>query len=243
MTTTTTTTAGRTDASPPPPRDLRRTWRRLAAVCLVAGPLGVTAIRAVMPYWTSDGHTELVAGIAGDPGRASAMNWVAVLVTPFLLLSALAMGHVARRRAPVVATWGAGILFGAYALGSSVGAPDMLVDAMARAGEDPATIAATSQLLMDHPPMLAGALSFVLGHLVGMVLVGIAVVRAGVVAWWVGLMIAVAQPVHVVSAVVVPSRVLDVTLGWGLTTVGYALVALAVLRTADDDWDLPPVAR
>lgn len=243
MTTTTTTTPGGTAGPVAPPRDLRRRWRRLAALCLVVGPLGVTAIRAVMPYWTSDEHSVLVAGIAQDPGRAAAMNWIGVLVTPFLLLSALAMGYVARRRAPAIATWGAAVLFGAYALGSSVGAPDMLVDAMARAGEDPATIAATSQLLMDHPPMLAGALTFVVGHLVGMVLVGIAVVRAGVVAWWVGAMIALAQPVHVVSAVILPSRLLDVTLGWGLTTLGYALVALAVLRTSDDDWDLPPLSR
>lgn len=240
MTTTTTTKPGGTAGPSAPPRDLRRLWRRLAALCLVVGPLGVTAIRAVMPYWTSDEHAVLVAQ---DPGRAAAMNWIGVLVMPFLLLSALAMGQVARRRAPAIATWGAAVLFGAYALGSSVGAPDMLIDAMARAGEDPATIAATSQLLMDHPPMLAGALAFVIGHLVGMVLLGIAVVRAGVVAWWVGAMIALAQPVHVVSAVVLPSRLLDVTFGWGMTTLGYALVALAVLRTDDDDRDLPPLAR
>ena len=112
-----------------------------------------------------------------------------------------------------------------------------------RSGDDQASVAGTAALLMDHPPMLAGAVSFVIGHLVGMVLVAIAVVRAKVVPWWVGLIIAVAQPVHVVSAVVVPNRLLDVVLGWGATTVGYALVAGAVLRTADEEWDLQPQAR
>ena len=218
-------------------RDLRRTWRRVAALALVAGPLGVTVIRLVMPYWTDDAPAQMVAGFAADPGRGAAMNWLSLVVTPFLLLSALAMGFVARRRAPVIATWGAAVLFGAYALGSAVSAPDILVTALLGRGDDEASVAATAQLLMDTPVMLAGALSFDLGHLVGMVLVAVAVVRARIVPLWVG------QPVHVVSAVVVPSRMLDVVLGWGATTLGYALVARAVLRTPDDEWDLPPVPR
>lgn len=226
-----------------PPRDLRRTWRLLAAVSLVLGPLGVTVIRAVMPYWTDDTPAEMVAGFAADPSAGALMNWLSLAVTPFLFLSALAMGHVARRRAPVIATWGAAVLFGAYALGSAVSAPDVLVAALLDRGDDEASVAATASLLMDHPVMLAGALSFVVGHLTGMVLVAVAVVRARVVAWWVGAVIALAQPVHVVSAVVVPNRLLDVVLGWGATTVGYALVALAVLRTPDDEWDLAPSPR
>ncbi len=231
------------DPSTTTPRDLRRTWRRMAAAALVLGPLGVTVIRAVMPYWTDDSTTEMVAGMAASPGRAAAMSWIALLVTPFLMLSALAMGFVARRRAPLLATWGTAVLFGAYALGSAVGAPDILVEALLARGDDQASVAADAALLMDAPAMLAGALTFVIGHLIGMVLVAIAVVRARVVAWWVGALIAVAQPIHVVSAVVVPNRLLDVVLGWGATTVGYAIVAGAVLRTSDDEWDLPPTAR
>ena len=242
--TTTRHTPTHTETSPDTaPRDLRRTWRWLAAAALVLGPLGVTAIRAVMPYWTDDTPTEMVAGFAADPGAGALMNWLSLVTTPFLLLSALAMGFVARRRAPVIASWGTAVLFGAYALGSAVSAPDVLTSALLGRGDDQASVAGTAAVLMDHPPMLAGALSFVIGHLVGMVLVAIAVVRAKVVPWWVGLIIAVAQPVHVVSAVVVPNRLLDVVLGWGATTVGYALVAGAVLRTADEEWDLQPQPR
>lgn len=226
-----------------PPRDMRRTWRRLAAASLVLGPLGVTVIRAVMPYWTNDSTAEMVAGMAASPGQAAALNWIGLLVYPFLLLSALAMGFVARRKAPVIATWGAAVLFAAYALGGAVGAPDVLVEALLARGDDQASVAADATLLMDAPAMLAGALTFVIGHLVGMVLVAIAVVRARVVAWWVGALIAVAQPIHVVSAVIVPNRLLDVVLGWGATTIGYAVVAFAVLRMSDDEWDLPPVTR
>ena len=143
------------------PRDMRRTWRRLAAVCLILGPLGVTVIRAVMPYWTDDTTAEMVAGMAASPGRAAVMSWLSVVVTPFLFLSALAMGFVARRRAPLIATWGVAVLFGAYSLGSGAGAPDILVEALVKRGDDQASIAADAALLMDAPAMLTGAMTFV----------------------------------------------------------------------------------
>ena len=58
--TTTRHTPTHTETSPDTaPRDLRRTWRWLAAAALVLGPLGVTAIRAVMPYWTDDTPAEM----------------------------------------------------------------------------------------------------------------------------------------------------------------------------------------
>jgi hypothetical protein len=73
-----------------------------------------------------------------------------------------------------------------------------------------------------------------------MVLLGIALAKSGVVARWVGAALAVSQPIHLVSAIILPSKLLDVTLGWGLTAVGFALVSVAVLRMSDDGFDLPP---
>ena len=52
---------------------------------------------------------------------------------------------------------------------------------------------------------------------------------------------AVAQPIQLVAAVVVPSRWLAVFVGWGMTTLICTLVATHIWRTRDDDWDLPPV--
>jgi hypothetical protein len=225
-------------------RDLRRTWRLIAAVAIALGPLMVTVLRGVMPYWTDDSQAEIVAGIAGDLDSAALMNVLGLACYPFLLLGALATAYAVRRRTPLLATVGGGILFTALALASSVGASDVLAEAMARSGDfDQATIVETTQLLMDHPTGIIGILSFVLGHLTGMVLLGIAVVRAGLVPWWAGTAIVVSQPVHVISAVVVPSRALDVVAGWGLTSVGFVVVAIAVARMHDDEWDLPPIPR
>jgi hypothetical protein len=230
-----------TQAPPRAVRDMRRTWRVAAAVSIVAAPLLVTVLRAVMPYWTDGDQAEIVAGIAGSPGRAAAVNWLGLLAYPALLLLPLAVGFAIRRRVPVLATVSAGVLFLALSLGAVVGAQDVLVDALARdGGYTPAQITEISTVFTEAPVGIAGLIAFVLGHLVGMALLGVAVVRARLVPLWVGAAIVLSQPVHVISSVVLPSRLLDIVAGWGLTTVGFAFVALAVLRMSDEEWDPLP---
>ena len=222
------------------PRDLRRTWRILTAVLIPIGPLGVLLTRAVMPYWTSDTEEAVVAAMVAEPARAEAMTWVFFVTLPALLFGALAVGYVARRGAPVLATLGGGLTFVGFVMIGSLGSTDLLMHVMGRDGHDRATIVDVAGLMAAHPTSAVGAGIFVAGHIVGMILLGIAVVRAGVVPLWAGMAIAVSQPFHLVSAVILPSRLMDLTLGWGLTTIGFTMVALAVLRTSDDEWDLAP---
>jgi hypothetical protein len=47
------------------------------------------------------------------------------------------------------------------------------------------------------------------------------------------------QPGHVFAFVVFPSPVMD-ALAWGLMALAFAICAVTVLRTPDDEWDLPP---
>jgi len=51
----------------------------------------------------------------------------------------------------------------------------------------------------------------------------------------------VSQPLHLV-AVITDSRWLDL-LAWNLTALGMAFLALRLLRTPNDDWELPPRGR
>ena len=233
----------RAAAAAPTRRDLRRTWRILAAIVIPLGPLAVTFARWVMPYWTDQTQEAAIPVMAENLGDMAALNWLALFGYPFMLLGALALGFALRRRVPLLATIGSGVLFTSYALGAMVGASDVVAEAMLRAGYDHGTTADVTTVLMDHPTGLVGLLAFVFGHLLGMILLGIAVARSGLVHWWVGVLIVVAQPVHVISAVVVPNRALDIIGGWGATTLGFAIVALAVLRMSDDEWDAPPLPR
>ena len=223
------------------PRDLRRTFRILIAVALPLGPFGVLLTRAVQPYWNAEGEGAIIADIAASPGRAEALVWFSLLCYPPLVLGALANGYVCRRTAPRIGLAAAGFTFVGYTLAAQLGSTDLLAHAMAQDGISQAAILEASRAMMSHPALVVALLSFLLGHLVGGVLTGIAVVKAGLVPRWVGAALVLSQPVHVISVVAFPSRLLDVTLGWGLATLCFAMVGLAVLRTPDDEWDLPPV--
>jgi hypothetical protein len=78
---------------------------------------------------------------------------------------------------------------------------------------------------------------FVIGHIVGAVLAGLAL-RDSIPAYgWIAL--TVSQPAHFVCFVILQNSVLD-ALAWGLTAFAFVVCAVVVLRTPDDEWDLAP---
>ena len=56
-------------------------------------------------------------------------------------------------------------------------------------------------------------------------------------------MLGISQPIHFLAFVVLQNQYVDAVAGLGLTAVGFAVVAVALLRTRDDDWDLSPTSR
>jgi hypothetical protein len=79
------------------------------------------------------------------------------------------------------------------------------------------------------PAIGFGSDLFVIGHILGLVLIGIALWRGHVLPSWAALMIAASQILHFIFAVIVPVHALD-GLAWGLTAVGFAVAALALVR-------------
>ena len=107
--------------------------------------------------------------------------------------------------------------------------PAFPVIGAARIGVSPA---ATGRLLDSIGAIPAIGLAtdlFVVGHILGLVLLGVALWRGRVLPAWAALMIAISQVLHFVFAVIVPVHALD-GLAWGLTAVGFAAAALALVR-------------
>ncbi|MEU2201258.1 hypothetical protein [Isoptericola sp. NPDC019482] len=217
--------------------DLRTAHRVLAAVLMPLGPAAVAVARYVMPYDTTDTPDEVVAGILGSPAAEELMAWLSLVALLTLVPGAFAVLRLVRPGAPALAA-AAGLLLvpGYLALfGSGVG--DATVVAGAEAGVAPSTLATILEIAYQDPVASLAGTVFVVGHLAGTVVLGLALWRSRVVspAW--AVVMGVSQPLHLVAALTA-NHPLDL-LAWGMTAVAMGAAAVAVLRTRDDDWDVP----
>jgi hypothetical protein len=230
-----------TDAPALPTRALRdtRTIRRVgAALLLPLGPLSVTVIRGVLPYRTGDEYPQLLARIAADLGAMRLVLAMTVLAMVALVPSMLAACRVAMRGAPVLATISLTLLVPAFA-GLLLGTTDDAMYVAATGGYDRPTMERFLADLDATAPVTLGITAFVTGHVIGMVVLGIALWRSRAVPAWAGIAVAVSQPLHLAAVLSGAPQLLDGGF-WALATIGFAAAAVRVLRTENDDWDVPP---
>jgi hypothetical protein len=225
-----------------PPRDVRTARRVIAAVVMLLPASCVAVGRLVAPGFDTQSTRELLEVVAAHPGRQTASLLLGSLALMTLVPAFLAASRLARTRRPVLAMLAAGVNLVAYlGVGLSFGASDNLalvggllppaqrdgaatfIDAFSRSGLFNVSIAL-----------------FVFGHILGAVLTGLALRGTIAPVGWVAM--AVSQPLHFVCFVILQNAVLD-ALAWGLTAFAFAVCAVRVLRTANDDWDLAPTVR
>jgi hypothetical protein len=218
--------------------DLRHASRLLAALVLPIGPLAVAGLRYVLPYFTAATPRETAADVLAAEGQQSAVLWLGLIATFTLLPGVLAVGHLTRREAPRMTAAAMllvvpGYLALTYMLGS-----DLVLWMGARAGLDASTLTELASTV--HPTSDIAVGVFVLGHVIGTVLLGLALLRSRTVPVWAAIVTVVAQPLHFVALVILGSPALDAA-AWTANGVAFAVAGVAILRTPDDEWDLPPV--
>lgn len=201
--------------------------RRAALLLLPIGPFCIAALRYVLPYYTADNNGAIVQSVNDHPGRESAVLWlglVGVLTLVPGLIAAAAILPPSRLKA-----WAMGLAVPGYLCLGVLLAQDSLLWSGVHSGADPKQV----ELLLDslHPSMNVGLGVFVVGHVLGTVLFGIALLRSGRVPAWAAWAVAVSQPLHFIATVIAGSPTMDL-IGWSLTGVGLAVVARALL--ADD---------
>jgi hypothetical protein len=217
--------------------DTRKLSRYTGAAVLTLAPIGFVAGAWTEPFYDNDAPAAVqLAEVADQPMPASALR---VLVTLLILLMPVAMIYamrLARRGAPRLAAIGGAISFLAWSAGiASIGAVEGLYwhgSRMADRGAVAAVIdAATGDAVFNTLIAI-----FVLGHLVGMLTLGIGLWRSRAVPAWVGILFALSPILHAVG----------MNIGTAADTVAYALLGVAMIgcavrlvRVPDDEWDLP----
>jgi hypothetical protein len=232
--------AAEDDTAGTPDWDVRTAWRILLAI---AGPplaLYVAIARFRLPYDMSDTPEMIFDNLVAHPGFSMISMWIGVVLAPTCIAGVVAVGWLSRRRVPILTTIGlvlAVVGFTCLAVGNTFGELSTALVASHPEFDRATAYALGAGLELGPVSSLTGTL-FVFGHLIGTIILGLALWRSHTVPSWAAILLAVSQPIHLVS-VMLGNRPLDLV-GWGGTALGFAAAGWALLRMSNDDFDLPP---
>jgi hypothetical protein len=165
---------------------------------------------------------------------------IGVVLAPTCIAGVVAVGWLSRRRVPILTTIGlilAVVGFTCLAAGNTFGELSTALVASHPEFDRATAYALGAGLELGPVSSLTGTL-FVFGHLIGTIILGLALWRSHTVPSWAAILLAVSQPIHLAS-VMLGNRPLDL-IGWGGTALGFAAAGWALLRMNNDDFDLPP---
>jgi hypothetical protein len=200
--------------------------RRAAVLVAAIGPLSIAALRGLLPYDTVDDSGAIVEKVAAHPGAENAVLWLSAVALLTMPLALLVVSRIAVQTRPRLGTAAAVIAWLGFANLAFLVTPDQAALAGHDAGLPTATTADLLSVIDQNPVASAATTLFVIGHILGVVLLGVALWR--VIPPWAAIAMIVSQPLHFVVAVIVPNHPLDV-LAWVLTAVGFAAAAAAGL--------------
>lgn len=209
-----------------PTEALPRWMPVLAAVLLPVGPAAVAVLRLVLPYFTVDEPADMAAGVAANLGRQSLVLWLGLIAAITLPMAVIWIGRMTYRKAPGLTVAALALAVPGYLVLGVILASDMMLYAGVNHGLDPQTVGGL--VAGSHPTMAVAEVVFVLGHLVGTVLLGAALWRTRAVPVWAAVLTTFSQPLHLVAAIFLLSRPLDLV-AWTMTAVGFAAAGLASL--------------
>ena len=202
----------------------------LIALALLApiGAVAVAVLRYVLPYETTDSTADIVRETYADPGAMSLVLWLSLVAALTMVPGSIAVGRLVRPGAPRLTTVALALVVPGYLMLPMLAGLDHPVWLAAEAGLSPD--AAVAVLEAAHPSYAIATGIFVVGHVVGTVLLGVAMLRSRVVPAWAATITIVSQPLHFVAAVIVPNHTLD-GVAWGLNAIGFAAAAVAIIRS------------
>jgi hypothetical protein len=213
--------------------DLRWRGRTLTAVLLPIGPAAVAVLRYVLPYGTTDDSRDIVREVAAHQTTQSAVVWLGFVASMTLVPAVLAAAKLARRGSPRLTAAALALLVPAYLSLGWLVTSDAAVLFSVRHGLSVGDAADSYEAL--HPAVAVAGIVFVVGHVLGTVLLGCALWHSDSVPRPAALAVLVSQPLHFIAAVILASHELDL-FAWGLNAAGFAALSVLVLRMSDEEW-------
>jgi hypothetical protein len=221
------------------PRDIRSGYRRLLA-SVAPLPLVAKGIYYLLTAVPGDASfADTVAAYQAHRELLGTLRWLDIVFVCLLTPAVLAVILVSRRGAPRL-TFAGGVIsllgcFVGFGLLGGIETPELMT---ARYGLDPAAMSKLRDAMEGNPVMMVAGLLFIVGIVFGLGLLGAALWRSRAVPAWAGIALLLGGATH-------PFLPNQLAQGAGLLVgaVGFAAGAVALLRQANDTFDLPPLDR
>ena len=220
-------------------RDIRSFQRYAAAVIL---PIPPTCIAVGRLFQTDDSDTRRALDlVAANPDRQFTFALLGFISLVCVIPAFLAAARLSRRRRPVltavalvvnllgfIGAFGLFAIDNLYILGAALPAEQRDVGA----------------IVIDEMWSTGitgfGANLFVLGHFLGTILMGLALRGSIPTVGWLAMLLT--TPVHFLAFVFLQMPAVDMA-AWLLMTLAFVDCAGKILKTPNDEWDLPPLSR
>ena len=218
-------------------RDVRSFQRYAAAIIL---PIPPTCVAIGRLFQTDDSDTRRTLDlIAANPDRQFTFALLGFIGILTVVPAFLAAAGLSRRRRPVLTTIALTVNLAGYLGAFAVAAIDnlYLIGALLPADQRDVAAIMIDKMWSSGIPGVSANL-FVLGHVLGAILMGLALRGSIATIGWLAMLLT--TPMHVLAFVVLQMPALDLA-AWLLMTLAFVCCAVKIIKTPNDDWDLPPI--
>ena len=219
-----------------PSADVRTFWRVLLAVVAPIPMLAKGTFYLISPVAGDADFDTTMRAFAADRGLAGTLRMLDLVFCVLLVPAVYAVVWAARRGAPRLTTVGGfltltGCIVG-FGLMGGITTPPYLA---AVNGLDANVMRAFETTIENDPVYQVASLLFIVGIVIGLGLLGVALWRSRIVPAWFGVALLLGGATH-------PFIPTSMGQGIGLlvAAVGFAGASVALFRTRNDDFDLPP---
>lgn len=217
----------------------RRYWRWALAVAAPLPWAAMGVVNVVQPFGGDEDFATTVRLVRGHLDLVLVASWLELVFFALLVPSALAVVAATRRRAPRLAAWSGTLTVIGFGLGFSGvgGGGTRLAVVTVTEGFDVATMTRLDQAYAALPQVPVAGLFWLVALILGQALLGLALWRSHLVPALFPAALLLGGPTHPF----LPGGHVAVGVGLLVAAVGYAGAGLALLRTADDEFDLAPL--
>lgn len=234
MTQTTTTTRGGNQSSKI--RDDRGFYRKALAIAAPVPMLAMGLIYLLTKIPQQGDFGDMVEAAGRQADLLNALVWPSLLFFGLLIPAVIAVAAVTRRTSPRLTIVGICLTVPGFAVGFGGGVNDNLFAYVTYTeGLDVETIGKLDEALWAMPQTGVASLLFIVGIVIGLLLLGIALAKSQAVPVFFGVALAFGgfthpfMPTHVLAAI-----------GLFVAALGFAGASLALWRMRDDEFALPP---